>query len=185
MFDNLRADFSRNISIYYRYKGYWRKYFTIFFNFGCVALIVYRFGKWAMNIKIPLVGHFLLFLYYIPKFFVLLFFGTDIVLRTDIGKGFIIHNFQGIMINAKKIGENCTVNQGVMIGAVIESGPNPPVIGNNVYFGAGCIVLGDITIGNNVTIGANSLVINSVSDNCTVIGVPARVVSYHKEIKNI
>lgn len=185
MFDNLKADFARNIQIYYSHKKFWRKYFTIFFNFGCQSLIVYRFGKWASRLKIPIIKHFFMLIYYIAKLFIVLFPGIDIVLRTDIGKGFIIHNFQGILINAIKIGENCTVNQGVTIGSVIESGPYPPVIGNNVYFGAGCKVLGNITIGNNVTIAANSLVIISVPDNCIVMGVPARVIGYNKEIRNI
>ena len=38
------------------------------------------------------------------------------------------------------------------------------------------IVLGSITIGNNVKIGAGSVVLKDVPDNCTVVGVPGRVV---------
>jgi serine O-acetyltransferase len=46
-----------------------------------------------------------------------------------------------------------------------------------VYVGAGAKILGDVVIGSNVVIAANSLVISNVPDNCTVAGVPARVIS--------
>ena len=50
------------------------------------------------------------------------------------------------------------------------------MIGNNVEFGAGCKVLGDIVIGNNVVIGANAVVLCDVPDNAIAVGVPARVI---------
>ena len=37
-------------------------------------------------------------------------------------------------------------------------------------------MLGNITIGNNVKVGAGSVVLWSVPDNCTVVGVPGKVV---------
>ena len=40
----------------------------------------------------------------------------------------------------------------------------------------GAKVLGPIVIGDNVTIGANSVVIKNVPDNCTVAGVPAKII---------
>lgn len=49
-------------------------------------------------------------------------------------------------------------------------------IGNNVFVGAGAIVLPGVTIGNNVVIGAGSVVTKDVPDNSVVIGNPARVV---------
>lgn len=51
-----------------------------------------------------------------------------------------------------------------------------PVIGNNVFIGAGSKILGPVVIGDNVTIGANAIVIKNVPANCTVAGVPARIV---------
>ena len=42
--------------------------------------------------------------------------------------------------------------------------------------GAHAVVLGDITIGDNVKIGAGSVVVKDVPPNCTVVGVPGRVV---------
>ena len=41
----------------------------------------------------------------------------------------------------------------------------------------GAQILGDIVIGNNVKIGANAVVLDDVPDNCTVGGVPAKIIS--------
>lgn len=54
-----------------------------------------------------------------------------------------------------------------------------PKIGRNVFIGAKATILGDIIIGNNVKIGAGAVVLQSVSDNCTAVGVPARII-YNK-----
>lgn len=49
-------------------------------------------------------------------------------------------------------------------------------IGDNVFIGAGTIVLPGVSIGNNVVIGAGSLVSRDIPDDCVAIGNPARVV---------
>lgn len=73
------------------------------------------------------------------------------------------------------MGYGCTLRQGVTIGTKCFD-HDVPVIGNNVEFGAGCKVLGDIVIGNNVVIGANAVVLCDVPDNAIAVGVPARVI---------
>jgi serine O-acetyltransferase len=138
--------------------------------------MVYRFGRWARDLKIPVLSQVLFLGYWILNMGTMVTAGIAIPLYSRIGKGFVIHNFSCIFVLVESMGENCTVNQGVTIGN-IRGSEHPPVIGNNVYFGAGCKVLGNITIGNNVVIAANSLVISDVPDNCTVAGVPARIVS--------
>ena len=50
-------------------------------------------------------------------------------------------------------------------------------IGNNCYFGAGCKVVGAVTIGDNVVVSPNSVVLTDVPGGATVLGVPARVIS--------
>ena len=49
-------------------------------------------------------------------------------------------------------------------------------IGNNVFIGAGTIVLPGVSIGNNVVIGAGSVVTRNIPDNVVALGNPARVV---------
>ena len=63
-----------------------------------------------------------------------------------------------------------------MGGTGKESGKRHPSIGDNVMISSGAKVLGNINIGNNVKIGAGSVVLKDVPDNCTVVGIPGRVV---------
>ena len=51
-----------------------------------------------------------------------------------------------------------------------------------LVIGSGAKILGTITIGNNVEIGANAVVIADVLDNCTVVGIPGRII--HKIKRN-
>ena len=55
-------------------------------------------------------------------------------------------------------------------------GKRHPTLGENVVVGAGAKVLGAITIGANTRIGAGSVVVRSVESDCTVVGIPGRVV---------
>jgi serine O-acetyltransferase len=104
--------------------------------------------------------------------------GADIHPGATIGKGFFIDHATGVVIGETTIiGENVSMFQGVTLGGVSTSkGKRHPTIGNNVTIGAGAIVLGNITIGDSVKIGAGSVVTKDVPHNCTVVGVPGRVV---------
>jgi serine O-acetyltransferase len=95
--------------------------------------------------------------------------------RTEIGSGFVIHNFSSIVINARSIGENLTINQGVFVGPDWRNN-GLPKIGNNVFLGSGAKVLGDVKVGNNVVVAANSVITRSIEDNCMVAGVPGMVI---------
>jgi len=91
-----------------------------------------------------------------------------------IGEGFYIGHFGGIIISPlARIGINCNISQGVTIG-ISGNGDKRgvPTIGDNVYIGAGAIIIGKITIGNNVRIGANAVVHKDIPDNSTVVVYP-------------
>lgn len=106
-------------------------------------------------------------------------YGYEIHPSTKIGAGFYIGHFGGIVINSKAVlGCNVNISQGVTIGAVNRGGKyGAPTIGNNVYIGPGAKILGKIRIGDNVAIGANAVVLDDVPDNCSVGGIPARMIS--------
>ena len=54
---------------------------------------------------------------------------------------------------------------------------NKPVhIGNNVWLGAGVIVLAGVTIGDNSVVGAGSVVTKDVPPNSVALGTPAKVI---------
>lgn len=51
----------------------------------------------------------------------------------------------------------------------------PITVGNNVWIGAGAIILAGVTIGDNSVIGAGSIVKKSIPANVVAAGVPCRV----------
>ena len=104
--------------------------------------------------------------------------GCDIHPGATIGKRFFIDHATGVVIGETAIiGDNVSLYQGVTLGGVsTNKGKRHPTIGNHVVVGCNASVLGDITIGNNVRIGAGSVVLKDVPDDCTVVGVPGRIV---------
>jgi serine O-acetyltransferase len=84
----------------------------------------------------------------------------------------------GVVIGeTTEIGDNVTLYQGVTLGGTgKEKGKRHPTVGNNVVVSSGAKVLGSLNIGDNVKIGAGSVVLRDVPDNCTVVGVPGKIV---------
>jgi serine O-acetyltransferase len=108
-------------------------------------------------------------------------FGFDIPDFVQIGSGFTIAHFGSIIINgAAKIGKNCKIFPGVLIGETSRGKHiGAPVIGDNVHIAAGVKIIGGIKIGNNVAIGFNSVVTNDIPNNAVVVGMPAKIISYN------
>jgi serine O-acetyltransferase len=104
--------------------------------------------------------------------------GIEIHPGAKIDEGLFIDHGTGVVIGeTSEIGKNVTMYQGVTLGGTgKEKGKRHPTIGDNVMISTGAKVLGNIKIGNNVKIGAGSVVIKDVPDNCTVVGVPGRIV---------
>ncbi|MBO5163433.1 MAG: serine O-acetyltransferase [Ruminococcus sp.] len=104
--------------------------------------------------------------------------GIEIHPGAVIGKGLFIDHGMGVVIGETAvIGDNCLLYQGVTLGGTgKDKGKRHPTLGNNVLVGAGAKVLGPFTVGNNVKIAANAVVLNAIPDDCTAVGVPARVV---------
>ena len=70
-----------------------------------------------------------------------------------------------------------TLYQGVTLGGTgKEKGKRHPTLEDNVMVSAGAKVIGSFTVGKNSKIGAGSVVIEEVPPNCTVVGVPGRIV---------
>ncbi len=178
MFDIIRADIDRKIRGYGvrpQDMTFFRKKITPLLEFGTTAVVVHRFGRWVYGIKIPVIRQILIFVYLVVNTICLAITGIHVHRESEIGPGLVIHNCCGIFLLAKRIGHSCTVNQGVSVASV--RGTGWPTIGNNVYLGAGAKVIGGVTVGDNVVITANSLVVADVPSNCTVMGVPARIIS--------
>jgi serine acetyltransferase/thymidylate kinase len=77
----------------------------------------------------------------------------------------------GIVIHADTvIGHRVTVMQQVTLGAKDRGVHAAPVIGDDVYIGAGAKVLGAVRVGHGAVIGANAVVTRDVPSYCTVVG---------------
>lgn len=104
--------------------------------------------------------------------------GIEIHPGATIGKGLFIDHGSGVIIGETAIlGDNITLYQGVTLGGTgKEQGKRHPTLEDNVMVSAGAKVLGSFTIGENSKIGAGSVVLEEVPPNCTVVGVPGRIV---------
>lgn len=104
--------------------------------------------------------------------------GIEIHPGAKIGKGLFIDHGMGVVVGETAIiGDNCLLYQGVTLGGTgKDKGKRHPTLGNNVLVGSGAKVLGPFKVGNNVKIAANAVVLSAIPDNCTAVGVPARIV---------
>ena len=104
--------------------------------------------------------------------------GIEIHPGATFGKGLFIDHGSGVIIGETAIiGDNVTLYQGVTLGGTgKETGKRHPTLEDNVMVSAGAKILGSFTIGENSKIGAGSVVLKPVPANCTVVGVPGRIV---------
>lgn len=125
------------------------------------------------------------YLYYIKKCdaFNCASFGTDLGQGAEFATPpHLPHGLNGIIVSKfAKIGSNCKIYHQVTVATKnIDGKFVSATIGDNCTLGAKCTILGGVTIGNNVKVGANAVVTKDVPDNCTVAGVPAKII---KELK--
>lgn len=138
---------------------------------GLQAISIHRFSHQLYRWKIPLIPRLLS---HLARFLT----GIEIHPGAQIGQSVFIDHGMGVVIGETAvIGDYALIYQGVTLGGTgKESGKRHPTLGENVVVGAGAKVLGNICIGDNVRIGAGSVVLRDVPSDCTVVGVPGRVV---------
>jgi serine O-acetyltransferase len=138
---------------------------------GLQAILFHRFAHWLYRIGLPLIPRLISQL---SRFLT----GIEIHPGAQIGRGVFIDHGMGVVIGETTIiGDYALIYQGVTLGGTgKETGKRHPTLGENVVVGAGAKVLGNLQIGNHVRIGAGSVVLRDVPSNCTVVGVPGRVV---------
>ncbi|MBI9034685.1 MAG: serine acetyltransferase [Bacteroidales bacterium] len=133
------------------------------------AYYFYRISRWFYLKHIPVIPD-------IIKLFIFLIYNSSITHKCEIGKNcqFLYGGIGTIIAKKVKIGRNVKIGSNVVIGGRSMQGVMP-VIGNNVYIATGAKILGNVTIADNVIIGANAVVIKDVPSNCSVGGVPAKI----------
>ena len=138
---------------------------------GLQVLLFHRVAHWLHAVGVPFLPRLLS---HIARFLT----GIEIHPGATIGKGVFIDHGMGVVIGETAIvGDYSLIYQGVTLGGTgKESGKRHPTLGENVVVGAGAKVLGNIQIGNQVRIGAGSVVLRDVPSDCTVVGIPGRIV---------
>ncbi|GIP36236.1 serine O-acetyltransferase EpsC [Paenibacillus sp. J2TS4] len=106
------------------------------------------------------------------------FTGIEIHPGARIGQRLFIDHGMGVVIGETcEIGDDVILYQGVTLGGTgKEKGKRHPTIGNHVVVSSGAKVLGSFTVGDHSIIGANAVVLSEVPPNCTVVGIPGKVV---------
>lgn len=138
---------------------------------GLHAVIWYRIAHWFFK-------HHLFFIARMLSQTAKWLTGIEIHPGATIGKGLLIDHGSGVVIGeTAEIGDNCTIYQGVTLGGTgKDKGKRHPTLGDNVMVGSGAKILGPFKVGNNSKIAANAVVLEEIPENCTAVGVPARIV---------
>jgi serine O-acetyltransferase len=148
---------------------------------GFWALSVHRFGQWRYGMRFTPARKICSAVYKLAYKAVQIITGIELPCEASVGQNFRIDHFGGIVVSGfASFGDDCVIRNGVTIGLRHPDQPEAPRIGNNVSVGAGAKILGAITIGNNVEIGANAVVLKDVPDDCTAVGIPARIIPKKK-----
>ncbi|MGE5591608.1 MAG: serine O-acetyltransferase, partial [Bacillota bacterium] len=138
---------------------------------GFHAVVMHRLDHWLYRR-----GWFVTarFLSQVARFFT----GIEIHPGARLGRGVFIDHGMGVVIGeTAEVGDGCTLYQGVTLGGTgKEKGKRHPTLGRNVMVATGAKVLGNIVIGDNSKVGAGAVVVKDVPPNCTVVGVPGRIV---------
>jgi len=167
MFDNIRHD----ISVVMERDPAAKSKIDAFISYpGVHALIYYRMSHWAWLNGFTTLGRFIS---HIGRFLS----GIEIHPGAIIGRGVFFDHGMGIVIGeTAEIGDNVTLYQGVTLGGTsLEGGKRHPTLADGVIVGAGAKILGPIHVGKNSRVGSNAVVVKSVTENTTVVGIPAQV----------
>ncbi len=113
------------------------------------------------------------------------FTGIEIHPGAKIGKNLFIDHGMGVVIGeTSEIGNNVTIYHAVTLGGISPSinsdnqrnEKRHPTIGNDVVIGSGAQIIGPIKVGNGARVAANAVVVNDVTENSTMVGIPAKAV---------
>jgi len=163
----------------FRQKAQWvygdttpRSFLKAVFTDGSLCMVAYRVHRWLRRWHMGPIGALVLKCNS--------FLSQAVIGRgAQFGPGFVILHSTGIVINSRvQGGRNLFIEHGVTIG---EEKGGVPILGDNIFIGAGAKIFGEIRIGNRTRIGANAVVIRDVPEGATAVGVPARIIQKELE----
>ena len=145
----------------------WKGVLKVMMTDGTPAMVWYRLMQWARRWRL------------VPLELVFnrvntMFCGCVIGRGAEFGEGFVLVHSLGVVING-----SCPRRQGVKIEHQVTIGAEKrqsPVLGDDVFVGAGAKIIGPVVLGAGSKVGANAVVVHDVPAGATVVGIPARVV---------
>ena len=143
---------------------------VLFVYLGLQVLVCYRVAHWLYNFRVPLIprliSHLACFLT-----------GIESHPKARIGKGvFIDHGIKIVVGETAIVGDYGLIYQGITLGGTGKETGSHPKLEENLVVGAGTKVLGNIQTGDHIRIGAGSVVLRNIPADCTVVGIPGRIV---------
>jgi len=145
----------------------WRSVVRVLLSDGTAAMLLYRFMQGSRRRRlVPLELCF--------NKLISLCGGCVIGRGAEFGPGFVLIHSTGVVINGSvRGGTNVHLEHQVTIGADRRSSP---MLGDDVFVGAGAKIIGGITVGSRTRVGANAVVLADVPPDATAVGVPARII---------
>jgi len=144
---------------------------------GFHALFMHRVGVYARTL--PRILSLPLDIFYFLSYrFCRSFYGIEVRRTANLGRRLEIGHQHGIVIHDYiRMGDDCTIRQGVTFG-ISDSWEADvgPVVGNNVSFGVGVVVVGNVKIGDDVSVGPNCVITADVPANRTLFVPPPRAI---------
>ena len=143
------------------------------------AILTYKIANFLYNKNLFFLARLLS---QIARFFT----GIEIHPGAKIGKNLFIDHGMGVVIGETSIiGNNVTIYQGVTLGGTgKESGKRHPTVEDNVMIGAGSQIIGVIVLAKGTKVGAGSVVIANTKEECTVVGMPSKIIERTQNYKN-
>ncbi len=138
---------------------------------GLHALWAHRIANWLWTRRCRFIGRFIS---QASRFLT----GIEIHPGAAIGRRFFIDHGMGVVIGETSvIGDDVVLYHQVTLGGTsLQRVKRHPTLGNGVMVGMGAKILGSHTIGDRCMIGANAVVNMDIPPDCTVVGIPGRIV---------
>lgn len=96
--------------------------------------------------------------------------GPHSALTPGVVLGRHVHINSGASVNQNsRIGKYCTISPGARVCGDVT-------IGERTSLGANSTIINMKNVGSNVILGAGAVVVDDIPDNCTAVGVPAKVI---------
>ncbi len=144
----------------------------LLFENGFQAVLLYRLARWFRVRRIPFLGPA------ITRFAVFLT-GAEISPQADIGPGLYVSHGQALVIGGgARLGSNAFLLHQVTIGSPSRARlAEMPVIGDDVFVGAGAKIIGAVQVGDRCFIGANVVLTRDVPSDSRVLPPAEPVIS--------